>query len=130
MDDMDNISYWVFPGISHLPPATLTLLRLPSKGGETPYEGLDVILGRAAQCFGVSVADIVSRTRKLDITLARHAYCLAAMTLTGATLVRIGGEINRHHASVINSVKSSRNMINTGFGDFEKKFKQLKEILQ
>jgi chromosomal replication initiation ATPase DnaA len=114
MVDMDNISYWVFPGIAG------THVRVPD---------LDYILARSAECFGVSADDIVSRTRRFDITLARHAYCFAASSYTNETLLSIAGKISRHHASVINSIKASRNMIETNFVDFKKRYEYLIKLI-
>ena len=102
----------------------------PSPEGIVQALTLSEILECAAVCFGVEVDDIISKTRRQNCTFARHAYCLAAVELMKESSVKIGRKIDRHHASVLNSVKASRNMIATGYGDFEIRYECLKVLLQ
>ena len=86
-------------------------------------------MATAAECFEVSVEDMRGRVRKKEVVLARHAFCLAARTLTGKPLKEIAATMGRDHATALNSCRVAINMRETKYGDFYKKYKYLNELL-
>jgi len=88
------------------------------------------ILEVAAIAFGMSADCLISKSRRLDCVLARHAYCLAARELTGLSSMKIGRVINRHHATVLNSYRAAEALIETRHTSFVEKYNHLKNLLQ
>jgi len=69
------------------------------------------ILEVIEQITKVKKSDIFSTKRYKKIMFARHLYCYFAKEKTNATLMEIGNSINRHHSTVINSLKLISDMI-------------------
>jgi hypothetical protein len=69
------------------------------------------ILEVIEQITEVKKSDIFSTKRYKKIMFARHLYCYFAKEKTNATLMEIGNSINRHHSTVINSLKLISDMI-------------------
>ena len=101
----------------------------PPEGGGVRMATLSEILESATLCFGVTVEDMVGRSKREDVLFARHAFCLAARMLTPATVVAIGTVLNRDHATVLHSCKVADALIETGYGDFKSRFEKLKSML-
>ena len=69
------------------------------------------ILEVIEQITEVKKSDILSNKRFKKIVYARHLYCHFAKEKTNATLMQIGNSINRHHSTVISSLKLISDMI-------------------
>lgn len=65
---------------------------------------IDDVFQYTASTFGVSVADLRSKSRRRELVRARQAFCLAGRKLTDASLKAIGGMISRDHTTVMHSV--------------------------
>ena len=69
------------------------------------------ILDIIAEVTEVNKSKIVGKDRFKNIMFARHLYCHFAKEKTNATLIQIGNSINRHHSTVINSLRLISDMI-------------------
>ena len=75
--------------------------------------------------YGITVNEMISKTRIRTICEARQMAMLMLKTFTAIPLIDIGVLLgNRHHTSVIHGVKTIRALIDT-----EYRFKMDKEIL-
>lgn len=63
------------------------------------------ILQQVSNDLGVSVESIISESRKSNLVAARSIVC-RKMRQEGFSLEEIGETINRHHASVVHSLKT------------------------
>lgn len=107
-----NINPYILPGLT-------TLVRREFL--------LNTILSHTAQAFGVTVDDIKSPSRKREIALARHAYCLLAIEHSNNKLAAIGMLINREHPAVLHCKKAALNLIETNDPLFVPRYRKLKE---
>ena len=69
------------------------------------------ILEVISEITEVKKSDILGEKRHKKIVFARHLYCHFAKEKTKATLMQIGNSINRHHSTVINSLKLISDMV-------------------
>lgn len=69
------------------------------------------ILEVISEITEIKKSDILGTKRFKKIMFARHLYCHFAKEKTNATLMHIGNSINRHHSTVINSLKLISDMI-------------------
>jgi len=69
------------------------------------------ILEVISEITEVQKSDILGTKRFKKIMFARHLYCHFAKEKTNATLMQIGNSINRHHSTVISSLKLISDMI-------------------
>ena len=69
------------------------------------------ILEVISEITEIKKSDILGEKRHKKIVYARHLYCHFAKEKTNATLMQIGNSINRHHSTVINSLKLISDMI-------------------
>jgi hypothetical protein len=77
--------------------------------------GLDRILQTVCNHLKVEVHRVKSRNRLREYCTARHIYCyLATQSYGGHTLVNIGKEINRDHASVLHAKRKITNYLEIG----------------
>lgn len=56
--------------------------------------------------FSVTQEQLMGKFRTADIVLPRQVYCYVARNNTNASLMDIGGSINRNHATIINAVSA------------------------
>jgi hypothetical protein len=68
-----------------------------------------IILERAADLFGVSVADILGRRRFRHIARARHAV-IYVLWKQGITTPAIGSIIHRDHSTVCSSIQVAEDL--------------------
>ena len=74
--------------------------------------GLERILITVCNYLEVSVEDVKSGKRQREVCTARHLYCfLSTKAFGGYTLVRIGKEIGRDHASVLHAKRKILNYL-------------------
>lgn len=68
-----------------------------------------LIMKAVGDTCGVTVEDIMSRTRLREFVDARQLYCYIMREKFGLSLSKIGKTINRDHATAIHSVKTHKN---------------------
>jgi chromosomal replication initiator protein len=75
-------------------------------GGEVPAgSSLSEIVGAAAEEFGVTREQVLDRSRRPEVALARHVAMYVARQLTSHSLPEIGREIgNRNHTTVLHAI--------------------------
>ena len=73
----------------------------------------DLIIKEVCTEFEVKPDDVMSKKRDRDYAYARHMICLLLRERTLLTLTRIGYMLNRDHTTIIYSVKSAGNLIET-----------------
>ena len=84
------------------------------------------IIEELAECMGVSVKAIHSKSRKRELVITRQIAHFCAKQLTGLTLKSIGQAIGgRDHTTVINSIKCVNDMYDTQNDEFMACFKKL-----
>jgi hypothetical protein len=68
---------------------------------------------------GVPSYQVIGKSRMKEIAMARHLFCYMARLHTNASLLAIGEFLSgRDHATVMNSVRVSNDMIDTDYGVF------------
>lgn len=81
--------------------------------------------------FGITWADMRSRCRRRDLTIARQVYIYYAYNVMGGhTFQSIAKRLNRHHSSVINLHKGINDMIATNDKPFLIKLNQVELIIK
>jgi chromosomal replication initiator protein len=88
---------------------------------------LFVILSNVSQCCMITLEQLRSKTRKREIVEARQIYCKLAKKRTKYTLEQIGSAINKDHATVLHSVRTCNNLIETNI-NFKNKYNDCKNI--
>ncbi len=66
---------------------------------------IDAIQHAVASEFGIRVADLATRNNSRKIALPRQVAMFLAKKMTGATLSMIGKAFNKHHTTVLHSIK-------------------------
>jgi chromosomal replication initiation ATPase DnaA len=80
---------------------------------------LSNVLESVVEVSGVPPYQVIGKSRMKDIAMARHLFCYMARLHTNASLLAIGEFLSgRDHATVMNSVKVSNDMIDTDYGVF------------
>jgi len=69
------------------------------------------ILSAIEQCTGVSIHLMQSKSRNRNLTDARQMFCFLARTETPLSFAAIAKIINRHHATVLHSMRSILGLI-------------------
>ena len=64
------------------------------------------ILQKVCDASGIIPHDILSKTRKREVVIARQLFCYLTMTFYNYTLVQVGRFLNRDHSTVIHSVNA------------------------
>ncbi len=106
-----KISPYVFPGIKSqdLPKLSKTQKRIKIKP--------EVILKVVSDQCGVSVEDVLSKSRKGTIVNARHIYCAIMKKEFGYSYKSVGEMVNgRDHTTAIHSIKTHQNRCETEDG--------------
>lgn len=101
--------------LNSITPPPLPIVRLPNlipvRPGD-PY-ALHRITDRVSRFYGVSVADIRSRTRRLNVLLPRQIAMFIAHEHTRASFTVIAGHFNRTHNAAMTACKAVRNAMDT-----------------
>jgi chromosomal replication initiation ATPase DnaA len=80
---------------------------------------LSNVLESVVEVSGVPDYQVIGKSRMREIAMARHLFCYMARLHTNASLLAIGEFLSgRDHATVMNSVKVSNDMIDTDYGVF------------
>lgn len=64
------------------------------------------ILQKVCDASGIMPHDILSKTRKREVVIARQLFCYLTMTYYNYTLVQVGRFLARDHSTVIHSVNA------------------------
>ena len=106
-------------------PHYMTLLGMDAKKSTT----LTRILHVTCKALKITPEQVKSSTRKAEVVFARHVYCYLAST--GGyhyTLVNIGKEINRDHASVLHAKRKLSDDV-TMYKDIADKIDRIKSLI-
>jgi len=85
-----------------------------NSNGEQKKHSLDTISKACASHYKVHVADLKSKTRSKEITMARHVAMYLSHKIIGATLQEIGAFYGgRDHTSIIHAIRKVKELIST-----------------
>ena len=116
-------SPWVYAGLDY-PKRVLILNKQNSCIAD-----LEKILQCCALVFDTSPEDIIGTCRKQQYTMPRHAFCKLTRERTSETFSSIGQFLSgRDHATVVNSSKKARDLIET-YPWFRDKYKLCEKLL-
>jgi chromosomal replication initiator protein len=90
---------------------------------------IDLIKETVCKHFSISVADIISKSRKQAIARPRHIAIYLTRKMTGHTLQAIGKSFNRYHATVYRSIGTVEKGLKED-GALEKQVRYLTEKLE
>ena len=92
---------------------------------------IDIILKKISEYYNIKIQEIIGRKRSKDITYIRMLAMYLSRISTNNSLLEIGNNFNRTHATVINAIskitnmiKTNNNKINTTIDILKLKFKQ------
>lgn len=89
---------------------------------------IEAIQHAVAAEFGIPVAALAARNNSRNVALPRQVAMFLSKKLTGASLSEIGRTFNKHHTTVLHSVKKiERSIVNDS--ELSKRVSALKEIL-
>jgi|10_taG_2_1085330.scaffolds.fasta_scaffold98562_2 chromosomal replication initiator protein len=95
--DRVGISYWAWPG----------------KPDIVVKPSFESVIAVVSEVFDLSVEQIISKTRKRNIVIARQMVCLICRELTDLSYKYIGLIIGgRDHSTVIHAVNTMRDLVN------------------
>ncbi len=94
---------------------------LPQAEAEIPPQ---VILDETARYYGLSVADLVSKSRSRPLTNARHVAMYLIRETTGMTLPKIGELFERDHTTALHGI----NKIDKNMRDREPVYRQVQDL--
>jgi chromosomal replication initiator protein len=89
-------------------PADLTLAQrtledlIPESSQDIPA---GLILDETASYFGLTPADLISKSRSRQLTTARHVAMYLLRELTGLSLIKIGEMFERDHTTALHGIK-------------------------
>lgn len=78
---------------------------------------------------GVYWWEITGKSRKKNIVVARQMYCVYARTFLKKSLVNIGYDIEKDHTTVIHSLQTVQNMLDTDDQLWVEKFERINQSL-
>ena len=111
-------AYYVYPGLPQKEREDIIY-----EFGEFNGLTIPIVLRIVAEVFNVRIEQILSSTRKHEVVRARFATMAICRSLLGYTYARIGGSLDRDHATVMYGIRTSNNWIKYGYGDYHKLFK-------
>lgn len=79
------------------------------------YTSSAIIIAAICEIYGITYADLKEQKRHRNIVDARHTFCYLMWKYTRNSTSQIGEYINRDHSTVINSIKRSKNFIETDY---------------
>lgn len=86
---------------------------------------LEYILAAIEMSTDITVVQVKGKTRKRAVSEARHCFCFLAQKYTMLPLEVIGEHINRHHSTVIHSIRTAEALLET-----DQTFAELMNILE
>ena len=94
--DRCGISYWVWPG----------------KPNAVVKPSFDSVMAVVAEVFDMSAEDIISKTRRRDIVIARQMVCLICREVTDLSYKYIGYFVGgRDHSTVIHGHNTMKEQV-------------------
>jgi chromosomal replication initiator protein len=81
---------------------------IPESGQEI---SASLILEETAAYFGLSPADLVSKSRSRPLTTARHVAMYLLRELTGLSLIKIGEYFDRDHTTALHGIKKIESLM-------------------
>lgn len=87
----------------------------------------DKLMSAIEHSFGVNEIAMKGKGKTSFVSEARHAFCHLARKHTDLPLAVIGGAINRHHSTVMNSIKVSQDLCDID-RTFRSKFDEAQKI--
>ena len=79
---------------------------------QNPALDLSSIIATVCKAFGISQAQLQSKSRKSDFVTARNSVFYLARKHTDCSLQEIGGSLNRAHTTVIKGISALEREIN------------------
>jgi len=80
---------------------------------------LSNVMEAVVEVTSVPSYHVIGKSRMKEIAMARHLFCYMARLHTNASLLAIGEFLSgRDHATIMNSVRVSNDMIDTDYGVF------------
>lgn len=105
------VSPYVYPGIKEK--ELITKNKKHRRALISPQDVLDVV----SKNFGVTIEDILSKSRKKEVSEARHIYCSIMKSEFSYSLKTIGQTISdRDHTTVIHSLNTVKDRCETEEG--------------
>jgi len=124
---MNNEGYRSFsPGL-HDQPEMVVMMALQNENKDrTDNEKIDFLFSTMRSEFGLSRADLLSKSRKRELVEYRQIsmHILKGYTTLGASA--IGRVFKKDHATVLHSIKTVENLLNTD-KNFAYKFNSVKQ---
>jgi chromosomal replication initiator protein len=79
---------------------------------QTGHEVLPAaILEETAEYFGLTEADLISKSRSRPLTTARHIAMYLLRELTGLSLIKIGETFDRDHSTALHGIKKIESLM-------------------
>ncbi len=94
------MNHWLYPGLSKGDRIEALYKNQIRTSGE-----VDSILKSVCHAFGVDEDDIKGRSRRQEISDARHCFIFLTRMHTGMTLMKLGEYLRRNHATILHSLK-------------------------
>ena len=80
-----------------------------------PHELLDKLVKIICRNRGITEQDLMSKSRLHSLVMSRHEFCFLARNKTKLSLNMIGALIGKNHATVLHSIKTWENLLETDF---------------
>ena len=109
------MSPYVFPGLQ-----STQLLK--------PHELLDKLVKIICKNRNITEQDLMSKSRLHSLVMSRHEFCYLARNKTNLSLTMIGTLIGKNHATVLHSIKTWGNLLETDFNIRSNHMKTLNEL--
>jgi chromosomal replication initiation ATPase DnaA len=80
---------------------------------------LSNVMEAVVEVTGVPSYQVIGKSRMKEIAMARHLFCYMARLHTNASLLAIGEFLGgRHHSTVIHSIRTANDMLDTDYEVF------------
>jgi len=107
MSRKDIVSPYVFPGLT-VGPATKNEIKKLVRYNRLNLKKEDILEIISEEC-GVSVNDVMKKSRKSELVKVRHIYSAILKKYYGFSYPKIGEIMDKDHTTIINSVDKFRN---------------------
>ena len=78
----------------------------------------------------LEIEDLSERSRKREISDARHIYCYICYSNRLGKLEWIGAAINRNYSTILHSFKTTRDFLQSkGYTEFKEKYTRVAEVI-
>ena len=101
---------------------------IPNRRNTHPLPSVKEVKQIVEQVLGIE--DLSERSRKREISDARHIYCFICYSYRLGKLEWIGAVINRNYATVLHSFKTTRGFLQSkGYAEFQEKYNKVAEVI-